>query len=386
MRVLFTTTPGRGHFHPMVPLAGALLERGHDVAWVAAEHVCAQLRSDGFDALAAGLAEDAAMAAFAQRHPEVRDLPPAERPPYMFPRLFGPLRVKPMLDDLLPIAREWQPSLLVHEQAELAAPIAAAALGVPNVVHAFGSLLPKERVATAGEFVAPLWEAHGLKPRAFAGAYDHLYVDIYPPSLQDRDVSHVGAVQPIRPVTFAAGGDEGGPAWLTDRSAGPLVYVTFGTVFNRDAAVVSTAVEALRDLPVRVLVTVGPGRDPATLGEQPANVHVARYIAQTEVLPHCAAVVSHAGSGTFLAALGRGLPQLMLPQAADQFLNAAAGARAGAGIAIAPHELSVERVRSEFERLLAEPAFGDASERLRDEIAAMPAPAAVAEGIERRFG
>ena len=190
------------------------------------------------------------------------------------------------LDDLLPIAREWQPSLLVHEQAEHAAPIAAAALGVPNVVHAFGSLLPQERVATAGEFVTPLWEAHGPRPRAFAGAYDHLYVDIYPPSLQDGEVSHVRAVQPIRPVTFAAGGDAGGPAWLSDRSAGPLVYVTFGTVFNREASVVSTAVEALRDLPVRVLVTVGPGRDPATLADQPANVHVARHIAQTEVLPH----------------------------------------------------------------------------------------------------
>lgn len=76
----------------------------------------------------------------------------------------------------------------------------------------------------------------------------------------------------------------------------------------------------------------------------------------------------------------------MLPQAADQFLNAAAGARAGAGIAIAPHELSAERVRNELERLLAEPAFRDASEQLRDEIAAMPAPEAVAEEIERRFG
>lgn len=134
------------------------------------------------------------------------------------------------------------------------------------------------------------------------------------------------------------------------------------------------------------VVTLGPGRDPGALGDQPANVRVAGYIPQTELLPHCAAVVSHAGSGTFLAAMGHGLPQLLLPQAADQFLNAAAGARCGAGIAIQPHELTVDTARDAARQLLDDPSFRGAAERVREEIQAMPAPDAVVGEPEQRFG
>lgn len=385
MRVLFTTTPGRGHVYPMVPLARAFLQAGHAVGWAAAEDVCSRLRLEGFDALAAGLGEDVAHAEFERRFPQVRVMAPADRPDFMFPRLFGSIRAAPMLADLLPIARRWQPSLLVNEQAELAGPIAAAALGIPSVTHAFGSLLPPKRVADAGELLASLWQAHGLTARPFAGTYDHLYLDIYPPSLQAAQTSHIPAIQPLRPVAFADCGESAND-WLSAEPNRPLVYVTFGTVFNRDVMPIATAVAALRELPVRVVVTLGPGRDPGALGDQPANVHVAGYIAQTELLPHCAAVVSHAGSGTFLAAIARGLPQLFLPQAADQFLSAAAGARCGAGIAIQPHDLTVDNVRDAARQLLDDPAFRGAAERVSEEIHAMPAPDAVVDEIEHRFG
>ena len=54
------------------------------------------------------------------------------------------------------------------------------------------------------------------------------------------------------------------------------------------------------------------------LGSLPGNVHVSRVIPQSLLLPRCSAVVSHGGSGTLLAALAHGLPQVCLPQAADQ--------------------------------------------------------------------
>ncbi len=44
-----------------------------------------------------------------------------------------------------------------------------------------------------------------------------------------------------------------------------------------------------------LVVTVGPGRDPAALGEQPENVHVASYIAQTKLLSCCAAAARRPG-------------------------------------------------------------------------------------------
>jgi UDP:flavonoid glycosyltransferase YjiC (YdhE family) len=128
-------------------------------------------------------------------------------------------------------------------------------------------------------------------------------------------------------------------------------------------------------------VTVGPSGDPAALGDQPTNIHVARYIPQDQILPHCSAVISHGGSGTFLAALAAGLPQLCLPQAADQFINAANCARSGAGLALQPNTFSAAHMRAAAERLLSDAALFDAAQALSLEITAMPSPLAVAERL-----
>jgi UDP:flavonoid glycosyltransferase YjiC (YdhE family) len=131
-----------------------------------------------------------------------------------------------------------------------------------------------------------------------------------------------------------------------------------------------------------VLVTVGPQGDPAALGEQPAHVRVEQFVPQTRVLPHCDVVVSHAGSGTALATLGLGLPQLCLPQGADQFQNAAAIAEAGAGLALMPGKAGVEVVRAAVARLLADRSFRDVSARVGASIAAMPPLDEVAAVLE----
>ena len=383
MRVLFTTTPGWGHVHPMVPLARAFLEQGDEVLWVTAGSACARLERAGFRVVSAGLDESEGMSRLFRQFPEIAALPPPERPDFMFPRLFGTIRAAPMLAGLLPVVREWSPSLVVRDAAEFAGPIAAAALDVPSVTHSFGALLPPNRVTAAGKEVAPLWHAEGLAVPSYGGSYQHLYLDIYPRSLQASDLSHVPRVQALRPVTFAGESDDDLPPLVTGASSSPIVYVTFGTVFNKDLSVVATVIEALRNLSVRLVVTLGPQADPSLLGPQPANIHVDRYIPQTDLLPRCAAVVSHAGSGTFLAALAQGLPQLCLPQAADQFLNAAACTRSGAGLSIMPGSATAATIRAAVEQLFSEPSFRAAAERVSAEIGDMPSPEEVAAALRR---
>src|SRR5215213_4997733 len=277
MRVLFTTTPGRGHYHPMLALADALAERGHEIAWAAAEPVCVRLRERGHTAMASGREAPGGLSLL-ERYPEFASLPPAERPDFLFAKIFGPERAEPMLEDLVPVAREWSPSLMVCEQAELAGPIVAAALGIPSVTHGFGHPLPAARVARAGDAMQPLWEARGLTAPPFAGTYQHLYVDIYPETLKAYGNEHIPEVVKVRPHDPAPAATTGAP---------PLVYVTFGTIFNRDLSLTATVVEGVRALPVEVVVTLGPGNDVAALGEQPPNVQVAEYIPQAELLPRC---------------------------------------------------------------------------------------------------
>src|SRR5215510_4020265 len=164
-------------------------------------------------------------------------------------------------------------------------------------------------------------------------------------------------------------------------SDAPLVYVTMGTVFNDPAPLVAV-VAAVSELDVRVLVTVGPRADPAALGSLPANARVERYVAQGRVLQHCSVVVSHAGSGTVLSTLTLGLPQLCLPQGADQFLNADAVAVAGAGISLTPDETDPDAFRDAVARLLDDRSFRDAAGRVSASIVSMPSPDEVAAVLE----
>ena len=100
-----------------------------------------------------------------------------------FGKMFGAIAAPSILTDLVGVALEWRPHLVVADAAEFAGHIVAAELGVPSVTKGFGPLLPERRVAAAGEEVAPLWRSRGLEPRPYGGSYDHWYLDIYPPAL-----------------------------------------------------------------------------------------------------------------------------------------------------------------------------------------------------------
>jgi UDP:flavonoid glycosyltransferase YjiC (YdhE family) len=383
MRVLFTSTPGWGHVNPMLPLARAFADRGDEVLWATPPAAVGRLEAAGFAVRPAGLDAPDSFAAILARSPHIAALPAAERPDHVFPILFGAGRAEPMLRDLQPVVDAWSPALVVHEAGEFAGAIAASARGIPHVTHGFGALTPEVRVARAGEDVARLWSAAGLEPRPYGGSYDHLYLDIYPPSLKSQERPHVPRTLHLQPVGAAAAAEQELPPLVTEESDRPLVYVTFGTVFN-DVEPLRAVVEGARAADVRLLVTVGPDADPSALGAQPTHVHVERYVPQDQVLERCSAVVSHAGSGTFLAAAAAGLPQLCLPQGADQFLNAAACTRSGAGLSL-PSPATAEQVRTALERLLAEPAFTAAAQRLAQDVAAMPTAQEAADRLAHDF-
>ena len=383
MRVLLTTPAGLGHIHPMVPLALALARASHEVRWALPEQGASVVAEHGLTVVAIPGRDPITPQEVMKRFPELAALDPRDRPDTMFGKLFGAMATPPMLEGIEPFAHEWCPHLIVADAADFAGHIVAASLGIPSVTKGFGALLPEVRAARAAEEVEALWASRGLEPRAYGGAYDHLYLDIYPPEMQIDKGTHVPRRQLMRPVTND-GLVEGSALPLPQaRVDAPLVYVTMGTVFN-DAAPLGRAVQAARSLDVRVLATVGPVADPAVLGNQPAHVVVERYVPQTAVLPRCDVVVSHGGSGTVLGALALGRPQVCLPQGADQFLNAQAVAASQAGLSLLPDAASIDAVRDAIATVLNEPSFQQAAQQVARSIDAMPSPdevAAVLEGL-----
>ncbi|MBV8984333.1 MAG: glycosyltransferase, partial [Acidimicrobiia bacterium] len=101
--------------------------------------------------------------------------------------------------------------------------------------------------------------------------------------------------------------------------------------------------------------------------------------------PSCAAVVHHGGSGTTLGSVAYGLPQLVVPQGADNFLNGAVLERAGIGRVLGPDELTPAAVRENVRSLLGDPDANAAAEEAAREIAVMPTPQEVAHTLRERF-
>jgi MGT family glycosyltransferase len=162
-------------------------------------------------------------------------------------------------------------------------------------------------------------------------------------------------------------------SWAAGTDSRPLVYITFGTIAGtlaRARHVYRTALDAVAELPVRAVLTTGPGIEAGGLGATPSHVRIEAWIPQRDVLEHASLVVCHGGSGTVRGALAAGLPLVVVPLGADQPYNAQRIAAVGAGIALANPDASA--LRNAIERALSDAALRAAARRIADDIAALP--------------
>lgn len=382
MRALVTCRPLTGHYRPLLPLASALAASGHEVAFATADPVATDAESAGFTVFRAGLGPEARNL-LGERLSDPELLSPARIRSFFFTELFVRIELEPRARDLLDIVDHLSPHIIVHEVAELAAPLVATARGLLYVDHGYGPALPSAVVADAAVAAAPTWAAHGLEPDGTAGLYRHLYLDPCPPRLQVVDAAAIECPTLRIQTADAPADDPPPPDVLVGLGGRALVYVTLGTIWNRSADVFRTILNGFVGEEVDVVVTVGAQNDPAMLGPQPPNVRVRRFVPQAQLLPYCSAVVTHAGSGSMLGALAHGLPLLVVPQGADQFSNAERIVAAGAGIALRPGELSASAVRESMRSLLGSTSYRDAARAIAAEIAALPPASYAVSALER---
>jgi UDP:flavonoid glycosyltransferase YjiC (YdhE family) len=376
MRILFGSWPGYGHLLPMVPLIRAAQHGGHDVVVSSGADMSALIGRLGVAAHRSGVT----LAESYERMPDqatISELPAEQQPGFAARHLFGVGAVD-RARDLLDLLQGWRPDLVVHDTLELGSPTAAAMRGIPHVTHGYGPMVPNTSYFAAA--IGAAVSDAGLPdptPDVFAAPY----LDICPPSLRGTEPSPWATIHPLRP---SPGEIEPHAAVELDVSALPhpdTIYLTLGTIMNQTPRVFRAVIDGCARWPVNLVVTTGPGFDPALLGPVPAAVRTAPFLPQAAVLPHCRAVVSHAGAGTMLGALCYGLPQLCLPQGTDQPSNTAALLPTGAALALQPDEITAGAVAEALGRLLNEPSFRQAANRLRAEIERMPPAAAVLEEL-----
>ena len=365
MRLLFTASPAYGHLLPLLPMLRAAMTAGHDVRLATGPDMVGPMRARAVPAYGVGATWDEIVAerdAEASRaHAEDLD---AQRL-VSASMLFGRAAAR-RLPGLLDLAGRWRPDVVVHEPLELGGVMLARHLGLPSVTHGYGPMF--REYGTLGPIVAGATGDPGVWDEMLAGTA----LDICPPALRPPGAALWPEALALRPSAGEAGARrvlDLGPGRALRR---PLVYVTLGTISNAIPGLMAEMVEGLRSLSVDLVVTTGPGVDPASLGPQPAHVTVRQFVPQDQVLRHADLMVSHAGAGTMLGALCRGLPQLCVPHGADQPWNAEAVARARAGIVLSEDECTPAAVRAAVVTLLSSPSYRVAAREVQAEIEAMP--------------
>ena len=380
MKVLAVATPGAGHVNPMLPLIEAFLAQGDDVTLAAGEDPGGAVARTGAAFRVAGRGE---MEWFHDLQARVLHGKPGDgiRPErinhYFVPRVFAEVAAPDMIDDLVALGRELRPELVVFETYALAGPLAAEVLGVPGVHHLISPMLPHDVSELADDAVSPMWRSFDRTTPGYGGLYHGITIEVSPPSLEGQMVP-AGQSLAMRPVPL--------PATPPVRADPPCVYLTLGTFFGSNTEVFRTALAGLAKEDIELVVTVGADNDPAAIEPVPTNSRVQRYVPQAELLPRCSAVIHHGGAGTMYGSLAHGLPQVVLPQGADNFVNGELLARSGAGLSIRPEKLTPMAVCDAVRSVLTDPSYSDAAHQLADELAALLEPRDIAQRLRDRFG
>ena len=290
-----------------------------------------------------------------------------------------------MVPDLLRIAEEWMPDLIVRESAEYGGCVAAEVVGIPHasVRSSYTTSSYGQRHVIADALTA-LRADHSLPPDSDGiSPFRYLHLAFEPPGFWTDDEPLAPTYHLLRPVVFDRSGGEGLPPWVASLPPVPTVCATLGTFMNRSTEIFAAILEGLRDEVINLILAVGRDIDPARFGPQPGNVHIERYIPLSLLLPRCDLVIHHAGFSTTVTALLNGLPMVAIPLGADQPLNARRLAALGVGEMIGPGNRTAGAIREAARRVLGEPSYRARAERVRDAMAALPGPEYAVELLER---
>jgi UDP:flavonoid glycosyltransferase YjiC (YdhE family) len=376
MRVIFASLPTYGHTYPLLPLAVAAVRAGHHVVFATAEVFLPAVGKAGLDGAPVGISlHEAFEAAFVAETRQRGEISQDELAP-VIAAVFGDVMPRRCVADLGPLFERERPDLVIYEAGNLGAGLAARLAGIPAVCHTVGRVSPGPLSDAIRRTVLGYATELGVEGAGLV-ALGNPVIDICPMSAQRAEFVVATRRTPLRPVGWSEPGAAPVGSFLPVDRDRRMIYLTLGTAMGT-IPVLRAAIAGLAPLDADVLVATGPTIQVGEIGAVPANVRVEQWVPQAQLLAHVELVVHHGGSGTTLGAFGAGLPQLLLPQGADQFTNADLVSDLGVGEGLVGEQVSADSIAEGARRLLGDSSVRVAAQRLAVEVAAMPAPAEVA--------
>jgi MGT family glycosyltransferase len=363
LRLLLGAFGDPGHAFPMIALGRALLACGHHVTLQTWERWRVPVEAEGMTFTPA---------------PEYSAFPIGDQPLDFYEAVVYATR------DTLPLVRELQPDVVVHDILTLGPSLAAELLDIPRAtliphvfpeagpgfpIYSFGARIPRTAAGRAFWERAHLPVRRGLESGRLALNHTREQVGLHPLSHPhggtSRELALVATFPQLEyPRHWPSHVHVVGPLmWepsaqriLLPPSDDPLVLVAPSTSQDPDHRLLHAALRGLADAPVRVLATYNR-RLPSRPLSIPDNATVVDWVSYTRTLPHCDAIVCHAGHGTLVRALSLGVPVVACPVAGDMNENAARLVWAGAGVRVPRRFISPRPLRHAVELAIGDPSI-----------------------------
>jgi MGT family glycosyltransferase len=417
-RILVGTIPVIGHVNPMLPVARALVARGHELRWYTGSKYRARVEATGAGFVGLTHARDYDDARISDEFAGRSALTGTAQLKFDMKHVFID-NAQGQLRDLQALQKSFAPELLLVDpgvigaifQQELNGPPALVLGVLPMVMSSvdtapFGLGLPPS-ASPLGRMrnralnwavehvlfrdVQQHWNAArnqvGLEPtgwwlNSIKRAALYLQPSVpgfeYPRSDLPGNVRFIGAITPGAPSDWSA------PDFWHEIDGGrPIVHVTQGTIANETPTLIAPALEGLAGEDVLVVVSTG-GRPPASLGLRnvPANARIASFLSYPELLPKTSVMVTNGGYGGVQTALEHGVPLVVAGVSEDKPEVAARVAWSGAGLDLKTAAPSPARVRQAVRTLLADPRYRERALALAAEYVAHDAVARAVALVE----
>ena len=209
----------------------------------------------------------------------------------------------------------------------------------------------------------------------------------------------------IGPMVFQRPGAEM-PAWLNEldqRNARgepvrerPLIWVYSGNPRYAPVAtpidsivVIRTAIEALADAPLQIVLTTGYQELPAEFGVLPENFRHESYVPGPLMAERCDLVIFHGGHSSVMTCLKAGTPAVIIPTITERESNARRLESLGAGEVVLPvngpdgeKRVDVSEFAAKVRQVLSESRYRQAARRVADSMRKFGGATAAAERIE----
>jgi len=163
----------------------------------------------------------------------------------------------------------------------------------------------------------------------------------------------------------------------------PLVIVTQGTIANVDFnQLIIPTLNALADLPVRVLVTTGGREVDGLISNLPANAKVQQFISFDDWFGQASLFITNGGYGTINQALEYGVPLIIAGVGEDKQEAAMRIVAAGCGINLRTSYPSEAQLLAAATRILQQPSYRQRAELIQADYARHDPLATIAADVQ----